>query len=298
MHPEHACNLLPALSLPPWEESLCREVYMTLGGEQWTPFHAYVRPRPICHCSGPAKPSVDAWPFTRLAPELQLSVLANCSADALYQWMHVSSWFRKEASNLFWTQPDAYFLVDAYWLLEGAYSGRTFADTTMLAYVQQVEVACSTSISDRICPLQDGQLHVQEEMAVSFWATLRSKCPRVKKVILNHNGESGRWADDKEPFAYVLQLLLWSCPPDIKASALYKKKKKSRQPAYAIKTSSRLWRRVSFALAADGGWEEREPELSRKTILLPPKPFRGPVGRFQQLLHERCQQLTLRRVGL
>lgn len=77
--------------------------------------------------------------------------------------MHVSSTLRDEASKLFWAHPDAFFLVESHWLLQGGYPGPTHWDTAFMAYVQNIEIAYEAGMDEEICPLTDEGLEVRHD---------------------------------------------------------------------------------------------------------------------------------------
>src|SRR5690242_9293647 len=180
MHRQAVCNLLATLSYPPWTQNLNREVYMTPGGEKRIPFRTYVQPSSTCAIA--SQHSVTLWKFPQLPDEIQLHVLAMCSASTLFQLMHTSSRLRKEASKLFWGKEDAYFLVEAHWLVDKAYPGQSMWDMAFLANVQHVEVEYQARISQEICVRRDGICDIQHNLVDAFWTSLKGRFPNVKKV--------------------------------------------------------------------------------------------------------------------
>src|SRR3954462_7655609 len=98
MSARFALNAPAALSHPPWTKGLERDFYMTTDGEKLIPFHTYVRFSG--NCTPASQPSQTLWIFNRLPEEIQLHILAMCSASTLFQLMHVSSKLRIEASKL------------------------------------------------------------------------------------------------------------------------------------------------------------------------------------------------------
>ena len=138
MLPEFTCNFLTTLAHPPWTAALRRNVYMTLEGEERIPFSLYVQPDSAA--AGSSCQATSFVCFNALPDELKLRILSFCSASTLFQLMRVSSGLRTEASKLFWAHPNAYFLVEAQWLLDGGYPGYTHSDLAFLANVQNVQV--------------------------------------------------------------------------------------------------------------------------------------------------------------
>jgi hypothetical protein len=211
--------------------------------------------------------------------------------------MHTSSKFRTEASKLFWGKGDAYFLVEAQWLLNKAYPGQSFWDMAFLTNVQNIEIECRAGIRQEICVQRDNSCDIQHDLVNVFWASLKDKFPNVKKVILNHNEERVSW--DEEPFPLALQLLLRACPQDIESSLLFLEKE-PKPPLLAGTADWRTgaWHRCSFQLAGDGEWHKSEPKTLRQTILMPPKQFKGPVGRYIELKYQCYHKIPLQRFGL
>jgi hypothetical protein len=297
MRRQATCNLLATLSYPPWTKDLNREVYMTSGGEERIPFHVYVQPSNICTVA--LQHSVALSTFLQLPEEIQLHVLAMCSASTLFQLMRTTSKLRIEASKLFWGKESAYFLVEAQWLLEKACPGESNRDMAFLTNVQNMEVEYQPGISQKICLQRDETVQIQHNLVDTFWTSLKDRFPNVRKVILNHNEGNTSWQDDKEPFPLALQLLLQACPQGIESSVLFLEKKQQLHPA-AETTNWRTatWQRCLFQQKDNGEWYKSEPESSRKTILMPPKQFKGPVGRFNQLRYQCYQKIPLQRFGL
>jgi hypothetical protein len=118
----------------------------------------------------------------------------------------------------------------------GKVEARLHWDMAFLANVQNIEVECLGSISQRICRKRDEKREIQHTLVHTFWASLQGKLPNVKTITMNHNEEGTNWDDEKEPFPLAVQLLLRACPQDVTRSVLFLEK----QPGTTD------WRTVTF----------------------------------------------------
>src|SRR5690242_13722406 len=166
MRRQATCNLVKTLPHPPWSSSLDREVYMTPDGEERVPFHLYVQPTRNSVVAPTY--SADLSMFDQLPDEIQLRILAVCPASTLFQLMHTSYKLRTEALKLFWGKRDAYFLVEARWLMSKAYPGDSYWDMAFLANVQKVEIECRAGIRQEICVQRDDVCDVQHHLVDAF----------------------------------------------------------------------------------------------------------------------------------
>lgn len=271
---------------------------MTSGGEKRIPFHAYVQPSTICKIAPRHITTLST--FQQLPEEIQLHILAMCSASTLFQLMHTSLKLRIEASKLFWGNRNAYFLVEAQWLIDKAYPGESVWDLAFLANVQNVEVEYQPAISEKICQKQDDEtLQIEYNLINIFWTSLKNRFPNVRKVILNHNEGSIRRQEDEEPFPLALQLLLRACPQGIKSSVLFFEKNQEPQPvAETARRRTATWQQYLSQRTENGEWYKSETDSFRKTIMMPPKQFNGPVGRFNELGYQCYKKLRLQHFGL
>ncbi|KAF2009783.1 hypothetical protein BU24DRAFT_468128 [Aaosphaeria arxii CBS 175.79] len=151
--------------------------------------------------------------------ELQLRVLDFCSAPTLYQMMHTSMLLRVEAAKRFWSEPDAYYLVEAHWLFRGGHPGYTYYDLSFMAYVQNLEIEDNDkSVVDSNFDGVGG-IELYYDKAREFWRTFRMRFPHAKRVVVNSNREKRyeRYQND-EPIAYALKILVETCPVDLEIS--------------------------------------------------------------------------------
>jgi hypothetical protein len=289
------CNLLGVLSYPSQPRDLDQAVYMTSSGEERTPFHIYVSPSSIRRDESQQDMAFSK--FNQLPAEIQLHTVAMCSVSTLFQLMHTSSKFRTEASKLFWGQRATYFLAEAEWLIDGAYPGQSFWDMAFLANVQNVELEYQPVISQRICIYGHGTQVIRHDLIDTFWATLTNCFPNIQKVILNQSKGSYSQEDDKEPFPLALQRLLQACPQSIECSLLYVELKP--QSVTGIPPwRTNLWQRCLFQYTDDRGLLKTEPERIRRTILMPPRQFKGPIGNYMGLRYQAHKKIPLQRLGL
>lgn len=277
---DHAtCNLPFSLSFPPWKESLQRDIYLTKHGERRTPFFAYVHPGPIPDPT--QERSLDQFRFNNLPAELQFRILAFCPPNTLFQMMRVSSNIRSEASRLFWTQPDTYFVIEGQWLEHGAFPGHAYWDMAFLPYVENVEVIHRGNPRLGVGPQEP--VETGHDPITTFWNNLTLRFPRAKKVLLNSHKESDSLEDHVNGFPMAPQLLLPACPRHIDASALVLERD---HPPEGVYQRELKWRRWAYWLAKDGSFEKSEQETRRRTVSMAPKQFTGPVGEFYKLHHE------------
>jgi hypothetical protein len=272
---------------------------MTTAGEALIPFSAYVQSSGTC--TAIPRHSITPRGFYQLPEEIQLYILAVCSTSTLFHLMHVSAKLRIEASKLFWAKEDAYFSVEAHWLLHGAYSGHSYWDMAFLAQVQNVEVEYTPTTSKSICPQQeDGTISIQQNLITAFWATLKGRIPNVKKVILNQNEENIGFGDETKYLPLAIQLLLQACPQDIEVSVLFLEKKQEAALDEAVTTDWRTatWQRCLYQQTRAGVWDKRKSDRLRQTIMMPPKQFKGPVGRFIEFRYQCYWNIPLQRFGL
>jgi hypothetical protein len=295
MHRDAICNLLEVLSYPSRPRDLHQAVYMTSSGEERTPFHIYVSTSSICRDVSQQNTAFST--FNQLPAEIQLHIVAMCSVSTLFQLMHTSSKLRIEASKLFWGQRATYFLVEAEWLIDKAYPGQSFWDTAFLVNVQNVEVEYQPVISKKIRFHERGTQVIRQDLIDTFWAALKNWFPNIQKVILNQSKGSYGLEDDEEPFPLALQCLLQACPQSIECSLLYVEQKPQSVTGIP-QWRTDPWQRCLFQYADDRRWLKTEPERIRRTILMPPKQFKGPIGQYMRLRYQAHKKIPLQKFGL
>jgi hypothetical protein len=270
---------------------------MTRDGEERIPFHLYVQPNAVESCSSLHTSSSPD--FNKLPAELQLRILAFCSAPTLYQIMRTSM-LRNEAAKLFWADLNTYYLVEASWLFGGGYPGYTCYDLSFMSYVQNVEIEYEPGSDDKIGPTGDNDgLELNYKRAQDFWTTFQTRFPRAKRVVVNQNWESlSIRQHDDEPVACCLKVLIEACPIEIDVLAFVLVEVGSGGCKRTARPVANNWHRVLYQLADDGGWKKVTTSgFKRKTILMPPKRFHGPVGGFEGLKYE-SGRIQLQQIGL
>ncbi|USP82849.1 hypothetical protein yc1106_10123 [Curvularia clavata] len=296
MLPEFTCNLLETLPLPPWKEELVWNLHATNKWEKRIPFSYYVQPTMSTTTYASRRQATFFHQFSLLPAELQFRVLSFCPATTLFQLMRVSSVLRTEASKLFWSNPDAYFLVEAYWLLNGGFPGYHCYDPAFLENVQNVEIEYEPSTNNEIWPRFTGNSKIRLDLISTFWESVKWRFPQVKKIVINQNGEPRIWksADTVPP---PLQALVEACPPTIDIRVLVSERKPL--PNAEINTEIQpvtTWQRSVYQFTSTHTWTKVESRHSQ-TILLPIGQFDGLVGRFE-MLKQRCARIRLQRYGL
>ncbi|KAF5851838.1 hypothetical protein GGP41_000580 [Bipolaris sorokiniana] len=287
MTPEITCNLLATLAHPPWTKALRQNVYMTLYGEERTPFGLYIQP------SGTTTdflyPNKQLLRFNTLPAELQFQVLTFCSASTLFQLMRVSFSLRKEAYT--------YFVIEADWLLDGGYAGYTSNDLAFLAKVQNIQIDYDREVRDKICLLRNGIEEIQQDRIEHFWKMFQERCPRAKRVIINEVWVLMKIREERPCIAKELQHLVRSSPPGILASAFIIEKANVPADICASGPSTQNLQRAVYQLCPDGSWKEGKLGQHWKAVLVPAKRFSGPVGRIYELRY-RDSLLDLKWWGL
>ncbi|USP76450.1 hypothetical protein yc1106_03724 [Curvularia clavata] len=261
--------------------------------EKRTPFHLLIRPSPSIPC-GQNQPTLAR--FCTLPAELQVYILTFCSADTLFQLMDVSSALRLEASKIFWADPTLYFLIEADWLLNGGYPGYTCYDLAFLEHVQQVQIEYSLEIGDFICPQEDEDVWVRQDLITTFWGSFTQRFPNAKRVMINQNWGTPPWWQDDSSLSQPVRLLISSCPPMLKISALVLEKI-SFANNMSFGSESERWYRSLYQITASGRWVGNRLEKHPITVLMPTKRLDGPVGEFKAIRHN-ADRISLKKHAL
>jgi hypothetical protein len=231
--------------------------------------------------------------FPKLPKELQQRVFYFCEIPTLFQLMQVSFAIRTEAEKYFWSDPGAWFYIDATFLLAGGSPGHTLYDVDFLAQVKHLEVGFSDMSqltnnweTERTPTWQPDESPVDllersyrqpnespvdlTEPIGHFWQALRRVFPRLTHVVMSEN-----WigkVDQSLPEDLKSLVSMRPAGINVAASFLYFP---TDQP-YPMERS--LWRPKE----AKTGLEEERMEITstwrRRSIHPPPKQFYGPVG--------------------
>lgn len=296
MWAQSVCNLLNTLCMPPWTTPLDWSLHITFNGEERIPFHIYVQ----CGSVQPYSSSqISSFPgFQRLPTELQLRILALCTAPSLIQTMRIPM-LRVECEKLFRADPNTYYLIEAHWLFKGGRLGHTSYDLSFMHYAQNIEIEYDVCSDDTIGPIRDDVLEIDHEKAQEFWKTFRSRFPRAKRVVVNQNWESSsiRYLDD-EPVTCCLKVLIESCPVELDVLAFVLMEVGSGGSRRTALPAPTNWHRKLYRLDDDGVWNDvTTTQCERKTILMPPKRFKGPLGDCKALRYQ-CERILLHKEAL
>jgi hypothetical protein len=196
---------------------------------------------------------------------------------------------RHDTEKLFWSDPDAWYCVDAKLLFSGGFPGDTYDDLDCMAHVEQIELDMTyfKESSEWVAPedqeayedLTTNELdappaliqHKEDQMRV-FWANLQRLFPRATCV----DAQIGDcWTEVvPETFHKFVQM----CPAGISVSVTLLFGKDSADPSLV----RNRWRLAADGNSMAGKWEKIDPDFTRLSILLPPKEFRGLVGAWQR----------------
>ncbi len=288
MFPQFACNLIATLSYPTFEERpLDWNLRATKEWEKRIPFHIYIQPS----ASTAQTPSFPQ--FCNLPAELQLHIIDCCSPDTLYQLMHVSSAFRKEASKLFWASPNAYFVAEMHWLLQGGHPGETYSDMAFLKLVQNIEIVFTCYDIFALSSQIDDGFMTQHDRITAFWSTFADRFPCKRRLLISCLRPRPPSYPDPEPVISPLHLLVQACPFDIEIFVLIRKRPKLAG-AVGLPTQERPFQHTLYQLRDSDTWTKTSPDPYRMTILPAPKEFKGPVGEFRKLDYEAGKSMLKR----
>jgi hypothetical protein len=105
--------------------------------------------------------------------------------------MHTSRSLRTDAKKVFFSDPEAWYCVEADWLLEGGHAGHTRRDLDFLACVERLYIEYERLYEATYCIVGGPMTSrltmegVQEDEGIrGFWRTVRGLFPRVKHVCL------------------------------------------------------------------------------------------------------------------
>lgn len=264
-----------------WKEPLDFSLQCTREGELLVPF-----PRHFLQAEPANTTSVAFARFSDLPAELQLRIIGFCDIATLFQLMHTSSCVRAEAEKLFFSGPDAWYCVDADWILRGCYAGDTHYATEFLPHVKQLEIQFRVMdedfwlsnyhcFGDRPEEKQNRTLQRLEERVRRFWQTVQAIFPRVHQVLLC---ESYLRTQSELPPSIFNKLALM-CSPDMEVSFSFLKARKRRD----FRAERSMWRQVKNITDASAvsEWIEIPTQHQQPRVILPNKRFRGPIGAYE-----------------
>lgn len=264
-----------AIPLGNWRKPINLNLHGTLHGELRVPFaqHVSLSDAPSSNASFPQ--------FTLLPLELQLRVIYCCDQSTLFQLMHTSSFMRAEARKLFFSDPEAFYSIDAEWLLEGAYPGYTVHDLNFMMCVEHLVIEFAWMKEDTWMDLAEQRSwnYVDKVLTTGmlgnirkFWSMVQLRFPRLKRVMIS---------DD-----YDRSGLYWKVgemgPTDIKVFVALRQ---GGDEYPCGRSERRLWQRIVTSQADTHTdtklqWEKRLP-WCEPLIIMPYRGLHGLVGKFQ-----------------
>ncbi|XPS77840.1 hypothetical protein M3J09_009865 [Ascochyta lentis] len=279
-----------------WKQPLDLKLHTTDEGELLVPFTRYV-----LQSEQTRRSSLAFLRFPDLPEELQLHIIGLCDVPTLFQLMHTSSRVRAEAEKLFFSSPDAWFCVDADWILRGCYAGDTLYDTRFLPFIEQLEIRLRWMnedywMSNHHC-YGDQPEEVQampadrlEERMQEFWQNIRTHFPRVKRVTLCESYLRTRSELPPDIFRKLAHL----CTPNIEVLFSFLKAQKRRD----LRAERSMWQQIKKIkhVSAIREWTEIPPQVKIR-VILPNKLFSGFLGayenqRYKHYLHFQHEYTT------
>lgn len=200
--------------------------------------------------------------FTRLPTELQLQVFRSCDKPTLFQLMHTSRPIRTEATKLFFSDPEAWYIVDGLWFAEGAHPTDGVHDMDFLHYIQRLHIQFEMFVFPE-GPLIDDDLR-------NVWDRIQFVFPRVSCIMISDALSSVPPPESHKRFCGL-------CPPaiDVFLSLLVRSSRHGRRKRI-------IWRRVAMEEDQTGLQEVDGCQIySEPSIMVPDKPLHGLVGMAQ-----------------
>jgi hypothetical protein len=264
-----------------WTDPLNWDLHITHEGEPCIPFHLHVQPE------SRDQPASSFPQFIQLPVELQHYIMCFCGRAVLYQLMHASPTTRKEAKKLFWSEPETWYSIHGEWLLAGGFAGHTNTAMDALSYMHQIEVDFGATGPLEFHAWRGGihqykkkPLHdiIWQEHIHDFWQTLQRCFPSVTDVVLSQTYA----APPDTGVPAELGILAEKSPAGIHTSISCLR----REVQHYTRLNRVLWRQVYSGNDQLASWEVFRHNWSRRSVLPPPKSFRGPVGAFCRIGYE------------
>lgn len=202
-------------------ESMIHGTQCTWLGELRIPFAFHVH-----QPSSATLPDASFHQFTRLPTELQLQVFRSCDKPTLFQLMHTSRPIRTEATKLFFSDPEAWYIVDGLWFAEGAHPTDGVHDMDFLHYIQRLHIQFEMFVFPE-GPLIDDDLR-------NVWDRIQFVFPRVSCIMISDALSSVPPPESHKRFCGL-------CPPaiDVFLSLLVRSSRHGRRKRI-------IWRRVAM----------------------------------------------------
>ncbi|KAJ4987899.1 hypothetical protein SVAN01_06629 [Stagonosporopsis vannaccii] len=188
--------------------------------------------------------------------------------------MHSSQHTRIEAKKLFFSDPQAWYHVDAHWLLRGGYPAHSKYDLDFLACVEHLDVDFDW-MYEGTWMAQEGSREWggteaeavamafggMDELIQDFWRTVSCRLPKLKHIIL---------CDDKDRS---------EAPDDIQVPPLMYRKTENEEELWQRVNDKRSTNTITWQLCID----HPKPD-----VLPPYKVWRGPVGMHEDSYARFC----------
>ncbi|ORX98195.1 hypothetical protein BCR34DRAFT_607026 [Clohesyomyces aquaticus] len=213
-----------------------------------------------------------------------------CDRSHVTELWLLTSTIRNEAQGLFWSDPDTWYLIEPFWLFDGGFLGIIFHDPDFLTRVKYVEIfgdlgeisALMNNLENRL----DRQRKIEEEWAQNFWEAFQQRLPCATQVFLSRNSSCLPEFDAPREGHDSHELIAQRCPAtvDVNVSVLENALHNHKLVEWT------LWR------CGSESWERINSVWSHTSILVPPKEFRGHVGRYQSIQYRKAR-MKLRESG-
>ncbi|PVH99342.1 hypothetical protein DM02DRAFT_615126 [Periconia macrospinosa] len=278
----------PAVPHNYWKSPFRFTHHITSNGEFRVPFPRHVRQLPPTTsqttCMFPQ--------YSNLPPEIRLQIIQMCDSATLFQLMHTSRETRVEARKLFFSDSEAWYCIEAKWLLYGGHVGDTLFDVDFLACVERLDIDFEYVYVDEFGTLRRGgpRKTAEYEWILNFWKTVQHRFPRVKYIRIRD--ERNRLPDELPPAIYKNVANMCPAGLNVNVSISLLKRGGSR--------NSRKRRMIWLLLSTPENlreWVECTNEPPGLNIIPPHKVLRGPVGRYQRTCATR-QDISYQRDGI
>ena len=270
-----------------WQRPLDFSLHSATQGELSVPFSRHV------HQLNPTLSEASFQQFTRLPAELQLRVFRLCDPATIFQLMHTSHHTRTEAKKLLFSDQEAWYHVDAHWLLRGGYPAHTKYDLDFLACVEQLNVDfgwmhertwMTREASREWGGTEEEAVAIafggMDELIQDFWRTVRYRLPKLKSIILSDDKDRSETPDDIQLPPDVYRKVGQMCPSSINVFVYLLQGDGSLRR----RMKRKLWRLVNNKGVTNTNtiqeWQlcTNHP---RPDIIPPYKVWRGPVGIYE-----------------
>jgi hypothetical protein len=211
--------------------------------------------------------------------------------------MRASPSTRKEATKLFWSDPEALYFIQGSWLMGGGFPGITNSDLEALKCMQYLHVELNgkhpilrmawVEGENDLEPLQfpdeaTASLYAEKKVT-EFWKTLRRCFPSVKVIVLSTQAIGEYEPEKVEDLIRIAE----ACP-----NGIY-----TRLTRYYSDTPWNVgaFTRKLFQLTrSDSQLELVDFSYTPHVVMPPTKKRSGPVGAYQRLVYEEASRKYMR----